>query len=111
MTIFRMMLWFIVLVIFLALVSLNPILFVIFLSFALLYFCLKATGKAVNIVSNNINESNLPPYVVEELKKARKMNNAELARAIREEDDENVKNVLKKEFFSRGNTKKDIYNL
>ena len=50
------------------------------------------------------------PKVQEAVKKAKKMSNAELARAIRNEDDVQIKAFLKDEFFSRGNTKKDLYN-
>ncbi len=50
------------------------------------------------------------PKIQEALKKAKKMSNAELAKWIRSESDVQTRTFLEEEFFSRGNTKKDLYN-
>ncbi len=50
------------------------------------------------------------PKVREAVKEAKKMSNAELARWIRSEPDSQIRTFLEDEFFSRGNTKKDLYN-
>lgn len=69
----------------------------------------KITFSLIKIGTRAVAKSNNPRIEVE-LEKARKMSNAELARAIRDESDIQVKEFLKEEFFARGNSKKDLYN-
>lgn len=69
----------------------------------------KVTGSVVNFgVRAAAKQAN--PKIEIALAQAKKMSNAELARTIRDEEDAQVKEFLKEEFFARGNTKKDLYN-
>lgn len=96
MMIVQIILGFLLALLFLPIIVSSPILFLIFLLFAGAYYTFKYMVKITK---------------VEEIRKAiRDLNNNELARMIRGEEDEKIKKFLTDEFFARGNEKKDLYN-
>ena len=136
MVVFKIMGGFILVVCFFGTIAVAPGLFVILLLIIGVYFFYSITRATVSTISDAIVENqnddtenqnndaiknkiskveNYKKAKFENYKKSiskdfRKISNAELARMIRESEDDTTRQILTEEFLSRGNEKKDIYN-